>query len=1284
MKTMLRFAYGVSFAILLSQNSFSQSLAVNTTGAVADNSAILDITSTAKGMLIPRMTKAQKNAIAAPATGLLVYQSGPDSTGFHYFDGTQWVWLANANTKVGWLTTGNTGTDTAINFLGTLDNKPLMLRQNNLWMGQLNTGKKNYFIGAAAGFNNVSGTLLSAFGDSALFNNTTGNGNTAFGSSALKGIKGPITGHVNVAVGNNAMSSITGGGQNVAIGDNAMHKNETGNVNVAIGAGSFESAIKGDGNISIGLWSQRQNDSGYNNIAIGTQALYSNDSSRNTAIGFQSLFYNNRNSNVAYGHSSGTMVSYAQTSPLLGVENTYLGYAAGYYTNTGSKNVAIGNRSLQGMGYFIGDVPTNDNYKRNVSIGDSAMFYSVGSDNVAVGFKTLSNSQYGGRHIAIGSRALTNTTATYPNTAIGFLSMDSITTTGANTALGSYTLASAKTGSNNTAIGNAAMYEAIATLGNLTNNTAVGNNSFRKGRYYGNSAFGADALSADTAGYWNTAIGYVSMQNRTKGILNTGLGVSSLRSSTFGDLNTAIGANALYAQDTADRVTAVGYEALFYNNRDYNTAIGAWAGWGNSWNSNNLSEGTENTMIGYGALTGNAFGSKNVAIGHMAMSIFSPATFISGSAPSRNVGVGDSALQKNRGNDNTAIGFNALSNNTSAVGNTSLGSISLVNHQIGNYNTAIGFESMTADTSGSLNTAVGWRSLRNTFVGSENTAIGVGAIEFTDSARWNTALGRGAMISRGGDGNTAIGYFASGLNTTTNTSNINYTTIIGYAAGYKNYADENTFVGTNAGYGATLNDSITGIENVGIGAYTLTYLTSGKSNTAVGLGPMYFNTTGKGNVAIGTRALVDNRVGNYNVAIGDSALFWNRNGPNIGIGNRALFNNVTGFQNNAIGSFSLSSISNGNYNVSIGDSSSRNLTSGSNNVVLGSWAFKDHTSGNLNTAIGNFALGERESGNENTAVGGGSLWNTNNNANTGIGSLAGFTNIAGTKNVFLGANSDALASNLTNASAIGANAYVGQSNSMVLGSINGVNGAMASVNVGIGTIAPDSTFSVANSFSVGNSGTIQFPNIGTMINMYRSGTANPSRMIIAHSKAFQTWGLQYSDAPDQFNFIGGGTISLSVGLGAPGRVGIGTAAPAYQLELTTNSAAKPGSALWAISSDERLKDIHGNYTKGLTDILKLQTIRYNYKKDNPLHLPSNEEFYGFSAQEVQKVFPEAVKKNDNGFLSLDIHPIMMAYINAFKEQQNEIDKQKEEIKEQKNTINELVKRLEQIEKKINQ
>jgi len=69
--------------------SIAQSVAINTDGTVADASAALDIKSTAKGMLVPRMSSAQRSAIAAPAAGLLVF----DIT-------TQSFWFRNSN---GWI-----------------------------------------------------------------------------------------------------------------------------------------------------------------------------------------------------------------------------------------------------------------------------------------------------------------------------------------------------------------------------------------------------------------------------------------------------------------------------------------------------------------------------------------------------------------------------------------------------------------------------------------------------------------------------------------------------------------------------------------------------------------------------------------------------------------------------------------------------------------------------------------------------------------------------------------------------------------------------------------------------------------------------------------------------------------------------------------------------------------------------------------------------------------------------------------------------------------------------
>lgn len=62
--------------------------------ASPDASAMLDVTSTTKGLLAPRMTAAQRAAIGTPATGLVVYQTD-GTTGFYYYTGAAWVVLIN-------------------------------------------------------------------------------------------------------------------------------------------------------------------------------------------------------------------------------------------------------------------------------------------------------------------------------------------------------------------------------------------------------------------------------------------------------------------------------------------------------------------------------------------------------------------------------------------------------------------------------------------------------------------------------------------------------------------------------------------------------------------------------------------------------------------------------------------------------------------------------------------------------------------------------------------------------------------------------------------------------------------------------------------------------------------------------------------------------------------------------------------------------------------------------------------------------------------------------------
>jgi hypothetical protein len=82
----------LAFFLLLAMGSFAQTggAAINATNADPDPSAMLDVSSSSKGILIPRMTASQKNSISNPANGLLIYQTD-DMVGFWYYNGTLWV-----------------------------------------------------------------------------------------------------------------------------------------------------------------------------------------------------------------------------------------------------------------------------------------------------------------------------------------------------------------------------------------------------------------------------------------------------------------------------------------------------------------------------------------------------------------------------------------------------------------------------------------------------------------------------------------------------------------------------------------------------------------------------------------------------------------------------------------------------------------------------------------------------------------------------------------------------------------------------------------------------------------------------------------------------------------------------------------------------------------------------------------------------------------------------------------------------------------------------------------
>lgn len=137
-------------------------------------------------------------------------------------------------------------------------------------------------------------------------------------------------------------------------------------------------------------------------------------------------------------------------------------------------------------------------------------------------------------------------------------------------------------------------------------------------------------------------------------------------------------------------------------------------------------------------------------------------------------------------------------------------------------------------------------------------------------------------------------------------------------------------------------------------------------------------------------------------------------------------------------------------------------------------------------------------------------------------------------------------------------------------------------------------------------------------------------------------------------------------------VGIGTTSPSYDLHVVGN-AAKTSGSYWTSLSDGRLKDVKSEYLRGIEEISKLNPIVFSFKKDNPLEVPSEEEFVGIIAQDLQDIFPEALSEYGDGYLAFNADPIFWALINAVKQQQEQIKTYEEKYQQQQHQIDELIK-----------
>jgi len=88
----LSFLFATLVLMLVTNLIYAQGLSVSDVSNTADASSVLDVYSTSKGMLMPRLTSAQRTGIASPATGLMVYDT--DLSSFYFYDGSSWTAVA--------------------------------------------------------------------------------------------------------------------------------------------------------------------------------------------------------------------------------------------------------------------------------------------------------------------------------------------------------------------------------------------------------------------------------------------------------------------------------------------------------------------------------------------------------------------------------------------------------------------------------------------------------------------------------------------------------------------------------------------------------------------------------------------------------------------------------------------------------------------------------------------------------------------------------------------------------------------------------------------------------------------------------------------------------------------------------------------------------------------------------------------------------------------------------------------------------------------------------------
>jgi hypothetical protein len=814
-----------------------------------DASAVLDLTSADRGVLVPRMSASARQAIASPAIGLMVFDSTAGA--FYYFTGNGWLELLAG--KVDQI--ADADNDTKIQMEETADEDIIRFdiagteyfTMNDGRLNVLNTGNsvflgnmagedddlstnQNVFVGHKAGQKCTSCANNVSLGYQAFSQNPnnmfTGTQNTAIGSfSLLKGL-GQSN---NTAIGYNALGSMAGGTANVAVGSLAWLGNLQGNYGVVIGASAGQSVQNGDGNVLLGY-------------AAGSGSG-SHTKARNVMIGYQSGQLNHKNDNVFIGYQSGQN---ELNGNRLYIENTNADSAnALIYGEFDNDWVRINGRlsPMEGMTDADGDTRiqvdenADEDFIRFDVAGNEKMVLDASGELVVGGMRL--------KQIGSSSKLHSNT---YPDNYLEFLS-NNASLLNANDFL--HLQADEQTRIMISRYDSISMYDKTkfhdeVQLYSLSTDAAAqkvlladpaGNIRYTDLELLKNGLSDADndtriqveeSADEDKIRFDIGGIEYFVMDSGRIDVLNTGnsvfLGFESGLSDDFSD----------------NRNAGVGHQALKDN------TTGRW-----------------NSALGYAALRGNTTGENNVAIGFAAQSPVN-------ATGSDNVAIGKYALSfNNSGNRNVAIGANAGFNLSSGSGNVFIGYDAGKGQNFSNRLMIDNSDTTDALVYGEFDNHLvrinGDLDVTGDFPGrdiitdsDDDTKIQVEENADEDAIRFDLAGEQHLVLRSNGNGQTMLeitGDITSG----------------------------NTFLGSNAGLTSA------GTFNVLIGQGTGRDLTSGDANTFVGRNAGTLTTTGGSNVFLGYHCGRSNN-GNDNVYLGRAAGELSTGSSNVFIGLHAGYN----------------------------------------------------------------------------------------------------------------------------------------------------------------------------------------------------------------------------------------------------------------------------------------------------------------------------------------------------------------------------------------------------------